>query len=49
MSKEVTLESLKEFVEEIRKTHNIFHGYLPCKCSMGKAFEKLEGLDEEKK
>jgi len=33
----------KEFVEDVRKTHTFLHSYLPCKCSLGKAFEKLEG------
>jgi len=33
----------KEFIEAVRKTHTFLHSYLPCKCSLGKAFEDLEG------
>ena len=36
-------KSQEEFIEDVRKTHTFLHSYLPCKCSLGKAFEKLEG------
>lgn len=39
---EIILEDYREFVKAIRKTHEIYHGSLPCKCSIGKAFEKLD-------
>jgi hypothetical protein len=32
----------KQFVEAIRKSHNALHSYLPCGCSIGKAFTTLE-------
>lgn len=37
---------MNEFVETIRQLHKALHGNLPCGCTIGKAFEKLEGKNE---
>ena len=39
---EIILDDYREFVESMRKLHTDLHGPLPCKCTMGKAFEKLD-------
>lgn len=39
----ITNPEYAAFVEEVRESHDVLHYYLPCKCSIGKAFKKLEG------
>lgn len=43
-----SLKLYKEFVEDVKKYHTLIHSYLPCKCSIGKAFTKLSTEYSEK-